>query len=189
MYLSAHDLIVSRDHTLNNLLSLSSACLEAGQRVADLAGCAGREALQHGGRQLTQFGHGQVESLTVLPISLWLDHGQRSTRLFDGLWRVLGDTQQRLLEAAEAQVRAFDGLALRFIEHADRYSPWEAAFTFQALRRSLQTAEQALHGVSAAAIGSVELAGQEVHAMAEAVAPAEKKRSVASRRKAAAALQ
>ena len=122
MSLTPNDLIASRDRSLNHLLGLSGACLEAGQRLSDLLAAVSREALQQGGRQLAQFGHGQVESLAGLPFSLWLEHHQRSQRFVDAAWAILGDSRRQWLENAEAQVRLLDQLALALLHQDDSAS-------------------------------------------------------------------
>lgn len=155
MFLSAQQIADSRDHTLNNLLGLSAACLEAGQRFSELLSTAGRDALHHGSKHLALFGHGQLESMTQLPTTLWLEQSVRHSKLLDTAFGILGETQKTLLQTAEAQVRVFDEIAFATINRAARSSPWEGEIALTALRSTLENAEKALHEINVAAIESV----------------------------------
>ena len=77
MVLTAQEIVNTRNHTLNNLLGLSGACLEASQRLSQLLTASTREALQHGSRQWSQLGHGQWETASQFPTALWLEHSSR----------------------------------------------------------------------------------------------------------------
>src|SRR5574343_17600 len=163
MILSAQEIAHSREHALNNLLDLSSACIEAGQRLSTIYTHAGRDAIHHGGRQWSQFGHGQLDALTQLPASLWLEHAGRVGHLLEQTLDIVGETHKAMIRTAEAQIRAFDELTFASINRAAKSSPWEGEVALNALRTTLQGAEQTLHGMSEAAIDSVTLAEQELH--------------------------
>ena len=170
MYLSAQDIAHSRDRTLNNLLGLSAACFDAGQRLAELFSAGSREAIQQGSRQWSQFGHGQLESVSQLPTALWLEHSSRASRLLDAAFGILGETHKALIRSAEAQVRVFDEIVFATLDRAHKASPWEAEIAIGALRTTLQAAESTLHDVSAAAIETVEVAEQESRQLSQGLA-------------------
>ena len=163
MYLSPEQVAQTRERTLNNLLGLSTTCFSASQRLADLFSAAGRDALHLGSKQFAQFGHGQLESLTGFPAVLWLENSVRTTKLLDSAYEILGETHKSLIQSAEAQVRAFDEIVFATIHRAARNSPWEGEVALAALRTTLETAEQTMHDMSAAAIETVNLAENEVH--------------------------
>lgn len=163
MYLSQQQIAQTREQALNNLAGLSATCLAASQRLADLFSAAGRDALHLGSRQFAQFGHGQLESLTSFPAALWLEGSARHSKLLDAACEILGEAHKSLIQSAEAQVRVFDAIVFASIDRAARSSPWEGEVALAALRTTLASAEQTLHGVSAAAIETVQLAEDEVH--------------------------
>jgi hypothetical protein len=172
MYFSAHQIAESREQALNNLFGLSSALLESGQRLSELFANAGREALHHGSRQLSQFGHGQLDALLQQPATLWLESSVRGSKLLDSACDIVGAAHKALIESADAQVRLFDQLVLASLDRAARNSPWEAEIAFGALRTTLHSAEQTLHGINAAAIETVDLAEQETHLLSTGLAAA-----------------
>ena len=167
MYVSQELLHHSREQTLNNLLGLSTACLNASQRLSEVFAAASRDTLHHGSRQLAQFSHGQVDSLAQFPTVLWLEGSARHSRLLDAASTILAETHETLIRTAEAQVRLFDQLVYSWIRHAENSSPWEGEIALAALRTSLESAETTLHGMSAAAIGTVQLAENNVHQVTE----------------------
>lgn len=189
MFLSSYEIARSREHALNNLLDLSAACIDAGQRFSELISSNSREAVHHGSRHFAQVGHGQLESLTQFPTTVWLEGAARSSRLLDGALAIVGETHKAMIRNAEAQVRMLDELVFATINRATKTSPWEAEFALHAMKASLQGAEQTLHGLSEAAIETVTLAEHEIHETAEILAPSApaSRRRAASTRKTAAA--
>jgi len=163
MFLPAHEIARSRDHALSNLLDLSAACLEAGQRFSELFSSTGREAIHHGSKQWSLFGHGQIESMTQFPTSLWLENSARASRLLDNALQILGETQKAMIRNAGAQVRVVDELIFSTINRATKSSPWELEIGLRAIKTSLETAEATLQGMNAAAIETVDLAENEIH--------------------------
>lgn len=181
MYLTAQDIANSRNHTLNNLLGLSDACLEAGQRVSQLLSSVSREALHHGSRQWAQLGHGQWETASQFPAAIWLEGTSRHSQLLDQWLTIFSEAQKSLIRNAEAQVRVFDEIVFATIRHSEKSSPWEAGIALNALKTTLSAAESTLRGVSAAAIETVEIAEQEAHQIAGSLAeskPARKRATV-----------
>lgn len=182
MFLSAHEIARSREHALTNLLDLSTACLEAGQRFSELFSSTSREAIHHGSKHWSQFGHGQVESMTQWPATVWLETSARTSRLLDNTLEILGETQKAMIRSAEAQVRVVDEIVFATINRATRTSPWEVEIGLRAMKTTLETAETTLQGMSAAAIETVDLAEHEVHQIAKTVAdakPATRRRTAA----------
>lgn len=167
MFLSPELVTQTQEHTLNNLLGLSSTCFSASQRLSDLFSAAGRDALHHGSKQFAQFGHGQLDSLTSFPSTLWLENSVRTTKLLDAAYEILGETHKSLIQSAEAQVRAFDQIVFATISRAAKNSPWEGEIALAAMRTTLKSAERTLHGMSAAAIETVDLAENQVHQISE----------------------
>jgi len=167
MFLSAQQIADSRDHTLNNLLGLSAACLAASQRFSELFSAAGRDALHHGSKHLAHFGHGQLESMTQLPTTLWLEQSVRHSKLLDTAFGIYGEAQKTLLQTAEAQVRVFDEIVFATINRAAKSSPWEGEIALKALRSTLENAEKALHEINVAAIESVSQAEAEEQQVTE----------------------
>lgn len=163
MYLSTQEIAASRNHVLGNLLNLSSACIEAGQRMNTLFATASRDALQHGGKHLAQLGHGQVETMTLAPVNFWLENSIRQSRLLDSAYSILGEAHKALIESTEAQIRVFDSIALTGIKRTAKSSPWEVEIALGALRNSLESAERSLHEISVAAADTVDQASQEMH--------------------------
>jgi len=180
MFLPAHEIARSRDHALSNLLDLSAACIEAGQRFSELFSSTGREAIHHGSKQWSLFGHGQIESMTQFPATLWLENSARASRLLDNSLQILGETQKAMIRNAEAQVRVVDEIIFSTINRATKSSPWELEIGLRAMKSSLETAEATLQGMNAAAIETVDMAEHEVRQMAKSVAnskPAARKRT------------
>lgn len=181
MYLTAQEIANSRDHTLNNLLGLTDACLAASQRLTQLLTSASREALQNGSHQWSQLGHGQWETASQFPATLWLQSTSRQSQWLDRWLEIFGDAQKTLIRSAEAQVRVFDEIVFATIRHSEKSSPWEAGIALDALKTTLSAAESTLHGVSAAAIETVDIAAQEAHQIAGNLAeskPARKRATV-----------
>ncbi|MFZ2971133.1 MAG: hypothetical protein WA049_00725 [Ferribacterium limneticum] len=188
MYLSSHEIARSREHALNNLLDLSAACIDAGQRFSELISSNSREAVHHGSRQFAQVSHGQLDTMTQFPTTVWLDSAARTSRLLDGALAIIGETHKAMIRNAESQVRMLDEMVIATINRATKTSPWEAEFALQAMKSTLQSAEQTLHGISEAAIDTVTLAENEIHQTAEIMAPsapAPRRRAASSKKTAA----
>ena len=181
MYLSAKDIATSRDQTLNNLLGLSSNYLQANQRLVELMTSVSRDSVQHASRHWATLGHGHVESLVQFPAALWLDALARSNQLLESASTILGETHKAMIRNAEAQVKVFDDIVFATIRHAEKSSPWEAEIVLNTLKTTLQGAEQTLHGMSTAAIESVDLAEKEVQQISQTLAESKprQKRSAA----------
>lgn len=172
MYLTPHEIAQGREHALNNLLGLSTACLEAGQRFSELFASAGRDTLHAGSQHLNRFGHGQLDNLSHFPADFWCEHSARSSKLLDQACAIVGDTHKMLILSAEAQLRAVDEMLLAGLERAAKSGPWESEIALNALRTSWQTAGNTLRGMSIAAVDTVTLAEQEVHQIADHLADA-----------------
>jgi hypothetical protein len=171
MFLSSHEIARSREHALNNLLDLSAACIDAGQRFSELISTNSREAVHHGSRHFTQAGHGQFETMTQFPTAVWLESAARTSRLLNGALTIVGETHKAMIRNAESQVRMLDEIVFATINRATKTSPWEAEFALHAMKTSLLGAEQTLHGISEAAIETVTLAENEIHQTTEIIAP------------------
>jgi len=184
MYLSAHDIANSRDQTLSNLLGISSSCLHASQRMFELFGSISRDGVHHASRQWTMLGHGQVESIIQFPAALWLDGLARSNELLESATMILGEAQKAMIRNAEAQVRVIDEIVFASIRHAQKSSPWETELVLNTLKTTLQGAEQTLHGMSSAAIESVDIAEKEVQEVSQNFAPGKPRQKRASVRNA-----
>lgn len=169
MFLTPEQVAQTRESTLKNLLGLSSTCFATSQRLTDLFSAASRDALHIGSKQVAQFGHGQLDSLTAFPASLWLENSARTTKLLDAAYEILGEAHKSLIQSTEAQVRAFDQIVFATLNRAAKNSPWEGEIALEAMRTTLESAEQTLHGMSAAAIETVELAADEMHQVAESI--------------------
>lgn len=170
MYLSAHDIANSRDQTLSNLLGMSSSCLHASQRMLELFGSISRDGVQHASRHWSMLGHGQVESFVQFPATLWLDGLARGNELVESATVILGEAQKAMIRNAEAQIRVIDEIVFASIRHAKKCSPWEAELVLKTLQTTLQGAEQTLHGMSSAAIDSVDMAEKEVQEVSQNLA-------------------
>lgn len=157
----------AREKALNSLFDLSATWFDAGQRLTGIYAAAGREAVHQGSRQLSGFGHGQVDSLTQFPAALWLEAGARSARLFDATLVVAGETHRALLQAAEAQVHLFDEVASSLAGQTTFGTPWESRFALAALRTTLEAAERTMHGMGTATGESLAMAGAEAHRISE----------------------
>lgn len=168
MFFTAQQIAESRELSLNNLLGASTACLEAGQRLNELLANSGRDALHSGGQHHSRFGHGQGDVLLQLPATLWLEHSARLGCLLGGACEILGETHKALIQNGEAQIRALDDIAFASLDRLAWNSPQEAAAALKTVRHTLESVEQGVHSASAAALGSLELAGQEIQQIIEA---------------------
>lgn len=165
MFATPHQITQSREHALINMLGLSTAWINANQRLSALLAEVGRQRLEHGNQHLEVLSRGEFDALT----KLWLDHAP-ATQFIEQIYGIVSDTHKAMIEAAEAQVRAFDEIVFASIERARNFSPWEADIAWGAMRSTLESAEHTLHDMSAAAIQTVELAEQEIHQVSESLA-------------------
>lgn len=169
MFLTAQQIAEGRDYTLNNLLGMSAACLQASQRLSELLASSSREALHAGTQHMSQIGHGQLENLTRIPATLWLEHSSRSSKLLGNAYEIVGETHKMLVHSSEAQMRVVDGIAFASIDRLSRNSPWEAMLALQTARSTLESAEQGLRGASSAVIEQIERSEQEIQQFTEAL--------------------
>lgn len=180
MFLSAHEIASNREQAISNLLELSQACIQAGQRLADLLSDASREAIQNGTQQLAQLGQAPLEPIAPFQATAWQENNARAGRLLESTLEIFGDAQKAMIRSAEAQVRVFDQIVIATINRTAKTSPWEAEVALKAMKTSLETAEQTLHDMSEAAIETVELAGNEIHQVTTTLAdtaPATRRRA------------
>lgn len=182
MFLSAHEIALTRERALNNMLSLATACLEAAHGLSMAVAAAGRASLEQGGRQWSLFGAARPDSMAQWPAALWLDQAARAGRLFDEAVVIFGSTQKAIIRSAEIQVRILDSMAIAAIDRARKSSPWEAELALAAVKSSLQSAEHALHEMSAVALESVASAESESQpaVVAQPVAPPARRKRLAS---------
>lgn len=173
MFLSAQEIAASREQALSNLLALSSHYLAASQRACAIATGASRDGIEHASRRWHQLAHGQLDLLTQFPATLWLDTLPRTGELLDQSLQLLGEAHKALLRSTEAQVRVLDGIVFAYLRRVGRSSPWETVIVLDALRTTLNGAEQTLHEINAAAIEQVDRISEE---MPQAVGPAASRR-------------
>jgi len=164
---TANEFSLPREQTLNNLLGMSSAWLGAGQRLTDLLATFGRDTLYLGSKQLTQFGHCQLDAPSNFPTSLWLESSIRNTRLIDATYQILGEAQQSLIHSAEAQVRVFDEIVSASINQLANGGPLEAQVGVTAERSMPDSAEHTMHNPNQPAMETLEMAENEVHQISE----------------------
>lgn len=169
MLFSPQQVAHTRDHTLLNLLELSSACFEAGQRFSELLATASRDALHHNSKHFTQFGHGQIDTMTNFPANFWLDSSARHSRLLDSTCEIFGEAHKALIQSAEEQVRVFDKVIFSTLNRVAKATPWEGEIALNTMRTVLESAEQTLHGMSVTAVKTVDIAEQEVHQITESL--------------------
>lgn len=173
MFLSAQEIAASREQALGNLLALSSHYLATSQRACQIATGAGREGIEHVSRRWSQLAHGQLDALIQFPATLWLDALPRAGELLDQSLQLLGEAHKAWLQGSEAQVRIVDGIVFAYLRRAGRSSPWEAVIVLDALRSTLNGAEQTLHEINTAAIEQVDRVGEE---MQQVVTPSANRR-------------
>lgn len=167
MFFTQHEIAQSRDDTLNNLLGISTACLNAGEQLSELFANNGRAALHASREQLSQLGDNRLDTLNHFPAALWLEHSSRTSKLLGTAYEIIGEAHKMLIQGTEAQIRVFDEIGLSSLQRLSRNSPWEAGLALNAMQQTLTAAEQALRGISSAAVGSVALAEQEVQQITE----------------------
>lgn len=186
MLLSPHQIAQSREHALNNLLGVSSACLDASQRMSDLLAVGSRANISRSSRHMEVLSNGEFDLLAESIRLMWNDKTE-SSQFIEQFFEILGNTHKALIEAAEAQVRVFDEIVLASISRVSNFSPRETEIAFDAMRSSLEGAERTLHGMSNVAIQTVELAEQEIHQLSDSLAnksKTTKKTPIKSRKKA-----
>ena len=176
MLLSAHEIAQTRVHAMNNLLGMSSACIEASQRMTTLFTESSRSNLARRSRHIDVISSGKFDPLAD-SIRMVLNDKTESSQFFEQFFEILGNTHKALIEAAEAQVRVFDEIVLASIARVSNFSPRETEMAFDAMRTTLEGAEHTLHGLSSAAIQTVELAEQEIHQLSDSLAEKSKSRS------------
>ena len=125
MFLSPQQITQSRDRTLNNLLGLSLAGIAASQRWSSLFSGASQDALHYGSKSLTQFAHGQLESMTQFPATFWLECSIRNRRLLDHVHEILGEAYQAIIQSSEAQIHLFDEIIFSSFRRAAKSGRWE----------------------------------------------------------------
>lgn len=186
MLLSPHKIARTREQVLNNLLGVSSACLDASQCMSDLLAAGGRTYLNRSNRHLEVISSGKFDPLADSIRLMWNDRTE-SSQFIEQFFNILGNTHKAMIEAAEAQVHVFDEIVMLSISRVSNFSPRETEIAFAAMQSSLEGAERALHGMSSVAIQTVELAEQELHQLSDSLADESKTTSnkpIKSRKKA-----
>lgn len=183
MLLSPHQIAQTREHALNNLLGVSSAYLDASQRMSELLIVSSRANLGRTSRHIEAMRTGEFDLLSG-SISLISKEKSESSQFVDQLFEIFGNTHKALIMAAEAQIRVFDEIVLASISRVSNFSPRETELAFNAMRSSVEGAEHTLHGMSNVAIQTVELAEQEMHQLSD-FSNQTKKTPAKSRKKAA----
>lgn len=159
MILSPTQITQTRDHAFHNFLGFSTACLDAGQRMTELMVDASRETLKQHEEQASDI-------TCVTTASPWLD-GARASHFLESVYEIAGDTHKAAINAAQAQMRAFDAAIIAGIEHTRRFSPWEAELALSAMRVTLEGAEHSMNDASQAALAAVDLVEKEVQQISE----------------------
>ena len=167
MFVYAREIARSRQQALDHWLGLGHQCIDAGLRLNASLGEHRRQSLSLDPQAWHEEGR-QEMLLTGLA-----RHGQQWAQLLE----IAGDLQQALIRHFEAQVRAADQLGYALVSHLRQQSPWEASLALDAVESGLNAAENSLEGVSAAALESIELAGQETQALVEKIAPTPPRRT------------
>lgn len=175
MYLSSQQIIQSREHTLNNLLELSLAGVEASRRWSELVSGMSRQAMDFSSQTFGRLAdahsdadsHGQPESIANLPTVFWQESSARQSRLLDHAIEIFGEAHKAFLQSTETQVQIVDEAIVACIRRAAKSSPREGEVALDLMRDTLTTAKQSLHAANVAAIESIDLAEQEAHQIAE----------------------
>lgn len=171
-YLSS-TLVANRAAALEGMLAVSDILMQAGERYASLVMEASRRALELSGQQAASLG----QPGTSAPIE-WLEQGKsESTRLLEEAYAIACDTHSALIAAGDSQVQRFDQVVRTVLQRAADWSPWEGAVAFNALRTSLDTAENTIHDMAEVAAQTIEVAEKEAHLIASAVAAPARSRS------------
>ena len=176
MFLSSQQITQSRDHTLNNLLELSLAGVEASRRWSALLSGMSRDAMDFSSQTFTRLGqahsHGQPESIAHFPTPFWQESSARRSRLLDHAFEIFGEAHKAVLQSTEAQVQIVDEAIFAYIRRAAKSTPREAEVALNLMRDTLVSAKESLHAANAAAIESVEslhVAEQEALQIAESL--------------------
>lgn len=164
MFVSAIEIAHSRQHTLNNLLTFSLACLDASQGLTESVGKTARQLLAQSY---------QPEALSTT----WAESARQLGHCYRQTLDILSHVHQAAIAHAEAQIRAADEMLHAGIERASKQSPWEAGLALSAFKNSLSTAEQSLHEISVAAIETINQVEQESLQLIEKPTPAARRRS------------
>ena len=163
MFFTSHDLAQSHQRTLNNLLSLSTTCLKAGEQLGELAIDSSRQWLTDGPRTWP-LGNTQE--------TLWLRSTTQASRLLDQSIAVVGEVHKAWLTHGEIQIRQFDELLIAALRRAEKLAPWEIQPTLALCKLGIASNEQAVHGLQVAASEAIAMAGEETHQLIENLQPA-----------------
>ncbi|UCV05501.1 hypothetical protein [Dechloromonas denitrificans] len=151
MLLTAPQIERSREHSLNNLLGFSSACFDAGHRLLELLADVRSESFSH-----------REAGMSALTSPL-------AVRLIDQVYEIAGDTHKAIIEATQIQVGILDTMVYSAIDRVSKGSPWEGMVALKAVRATVESAEQTLHGISNTAIQAVDLVEQEIRQVSESL--------------------
>ena len=187
MFLSSHEIARSREHALNNILELSTACLDASQSFSELFSSSSREAFQTGGSHWSYLGDGKIGNMNQMPATALLENAARVGRMLDGTLKIIGETHKAMIRSAESSIRVVDEVVFATINRATKTCPWEAELPLRLMKAGLQSAEHGLHDISSAAIETVTQTEEKIHQATETITaskPAPRKR-VAARQKTA----
>lgn len=147
MYVFAREIADTRDHTLRNLLTASTACVEAGERLAQLFARTSRDTIAQTGRQWAQW----LGAETVAPADFWrVQLPADPARLYDETLGIFNDAYAAMAEAAQSQVHACDQLLVGAIDRAARTAPWEGEIALAMMRNTVQGVESSLDKLSGA---------------------------------------
>lgn len=162
-YLSS-TLVANRSAALEGVQAITDILLQAGQRYAGLFMESGRRALELGS---------SLPATSQTSPAQWLQQtGSESTRVLEAAYEIACDTHTALIAAGEAQVKRFDQVVRSALQRAADWSPWESAIAFDALRSSLDSAENTIHEMTEVATQTIEVAEKEARLIASAVVPA-----------------
>lgn len=129
MFLSSKDIAQNHQHTLNNLLSLATTCLNAGQRLNELAFVGGR-------------------SLIAATPQDWKSSSAQAGQLLTETIDLFNGVQHALISHSEIQIRHFDEMLISAIGHAEKFSPCEAMPALCTVKSALISSEQMVHELS-----------------------------------------
>jgi hypothetical protein len=167
--LSPQELSVTRERVLNNMLTLSLACIESSRQLSAALASAGRSSAEQGHKQWVQLESMLPEAAAQLQTEFWLDGLAGASRLLDEATMIFGETQKAVIRSAEVQVRIFDTMAVAAIERLRKATPWEAEPALDVMRQSLESVEQTVHELSATAIQTVDRVENEIQDAAAVV--------------------
>ena len=169
MLLSSHKIAQTQEHALSNLLGVSSACLDAGQRMNELLAAESRASLNRSSQHLSQISAGNFDPL-VETIRVLGQGSSDSSPFIEQFFEILGSAHKAMIAAAAAQVRVFDEIVFASLSRVSNFSPRETEMVFDAMRSTLEGAERTLNDMSNAAIQTVELAELEIHQLSDSLA-------------------